>query len=447
MSSIFDFTNLEKLVKSNKPSVIFVVDTNVVMNNVDFLQWHSDIANPIYVLTYPTIYEFSKIKLKNDPSSKEKAIKAIRALVGLSERGHSASGIRIENVGFFISMPFPVKELLDQELEKFSAIREINHDTDTKLMILHQELRRGFPNIPVVSLSGDNLYIFFGRDLGLYVYEFRSFPLTIRDWLAGKVPKLEIDPEKELSEAVHRLEEKSIKVRLTLTGKRLDREYRFESEAGPRIGAIIAEGEGILYHPDLGTVSFIWKLPYKPLTSVNLAKNPDYGEADIYEDHASNFGLTIIPRLNFLGKDQEIPIALRFILMEKLADLATASPDMGLSTLQSPICRIEYFMKAALAVSCWDDEFGQLSDDERNETEIVDKLFQGIIQAWEDPYAFEDFDAFRDYCINTLCQTSNDGVAAFVDSVLSTWNMGQTIELILPPEDIAAAEQDINTDT
>ena len=451
MSSIFDFTNLEKLVKSNKPSVIIVVDTNVVMDNPDFLQWHSDIVNPIFVLTHFTISELAfNIKPKGNQPAGDKVIKARKAIAAfdwLTDQGQPSLGIHFDNIGWLITIPFPDKNQIDPELAKLSYIREINHDTDTALLILHKELICEFSKVPVISLTGDKLYKIFGRDAGLLVYNSQSFPLVIKDWIVSKVPKLHIDPDKVLSEAVQRLEKKSIKVRLTLTGKRLDREYKFESEAGPRYGAIIAEGEGILYHPDLGTVSFIWKLPYKPLTSVNLAKNPDYGEADIYEDHASNFGLTIIPRLNFLGKDQEIPIALRFILMEKLADLATASPDMGLSTLQSPICRIEYFMKTSLAVSCWDDEFGQLSDDERNETEIVDKLFQGMVQAWEDPYAFEDFDAFRDYCINTLCQTSHDNVAAFVDSVLSTWNMGQTIELILPPEDIAAAEQDINSDT
>lgn len=437
MPILFDFINLKKLVDIQSPSAIIVVDTNVLLDNPEFSQWSYDLSNPIFVLAYSTISELAKLKDKKGQPSQEKASAVIRALVRLSDQGPAVAGIHLEGGGWLISVLLPPKEVLSAELDKMGSVREAIHEADTTLLVLHRELNRAFPKIPVVSLTGDQFYTFFASELGLLVYQSQSFPLEVAKWLSVNWPKKAVNMDKELAEAIQRLDRKKINVKLTLINKRLDRDYDFGSDDSPRRGALIAEGEGVLHQSVLGVVGFIWKLLYKPMTSLVLADHPSVGEADIYEGHSSNIDISPVLLINYLGREQEVPESIRDGLASKLCGLADPILiDGALPTLQSPVCTAEFLMKLLKAVDLIRDEKeGQPSSDDSSKNKD-NSWVDRVVAAWNDPHVFKSYDDFHDYLAAHLSKVPPEQVSYSIDKIMNVWNIGHTIEFTLPLEDM-----------
>jgi len=449
MTDIFDLSNLKELVRAQRPAAIILVDTNVVIENEDFSKWQTDLHDPIFVLPWSIIAELARLKDKKNEATKAKARKAIDAFLWLSGQGGSRKGISVTNIGWLITLKVPPRDVLEPELRNLQTIREISYDTDTTFMLLLIGLSKSFPNTPVMLLSGDKILTFFAQDVGLLAYCSRSFPLQLAGWIEKKRPKVAIDLDKELEEAIRRLEKNAISAELTLTTKRVDNDYEFESSEGiSRRGAIIAEGNGIIHHPERGNINFTWRLPYKPWTSKILATDPSTGEPDLYNNEPTNAGIWHPPMLDFLGREMEVPSPLALAIGGKIVEFSIP-PDAGRGipasspTLQSPVCTAEYLMRWQLRFGAWlsGKHFG--SNTESPEEDNIGFL-ESLDIAMIDPYAFDSYEDLLQYCVGYLSKSAERDKYEFLSDILSIWNVGHTVNVILPPEYISEWEESLS---
>lgn len=455
MSDIFDLNNIKELVDAKHPPAVIIVDTNVLMDNRDFSKWQTGLVDPVFVLSYSVLLELVKLKDRKSKSgvdkheeSSDKARNAIESWLGLSDMGHMDKGIYLKDVGWLITVKPPPKDAIEPELDKLIIVKETFHTSDTSLHLLHTELTKSLPDTPVIFLTGEKALVAFIRSFGPLAYCSQSFPLQLSAWITTKRLLPIIDPDKELDEAVKRLEKDAIRVQLTLTGKRLDKDYKFESPEGVnRRGAIIAEGHGVIHHPETGNIGFTWRLPYNPWTSKVLATDALTGEPDLYDRQPGNAGVWHVPSLDFLGRGMDIPASLGLAISGKIVEFSIPpAPSFGIPasapSLQSSLCVAEYLMRGQRAFEVWLDE--RRTGGEKPSEGETDQLIQDLDMATFDPYVFESCEDFLEYCARYLNKSSESEKLEFLSTIFSIWDVGHTVKTILPPEYILEWEETLS---
>lgn len=164
MKEIFNLSNIRKLVESNHPSSIIVIDTNIIMNTPDFHQWKTDVKDenqPIFVLSDLILIELQSIKGKKnkDKESVQTAREANKSWARLTEQGDIANGIRIAEVGWFISIPSPNSTAIRNALVELDEMEHVYGPRDTKFIILTREL---------IKLMPDEMILFATNDISLF---------------------------------------------------------------------------------------------------------------------------------------------------------------------------------------------------------------------------------------------------------------------------------------
>jgi len=427
MADLFDFTAIKDLVAAKQVSSLILLDTNVLMSNPDPKSWQTNLPNPLLIISWSSIGEIARLREKNKEDTQRQAREALDALLSISEQGPSYKGVPIQNVGLVLTLKSPPTEVLEPEIKKLLSIKEMCHGTDTTLMLIQRELNRTFPDLPVMSMTGDKLYTVLARDLGLTVYNSQQLPADLSKYARRNPAQPILDPDAVLAAAVQRLEEKATKVDLVLTGKRLDKSYVFdEFNEDEKPGAIIADGYGRLSIPQKGIISFLWSLPYKPGPPKNLTYHPAGAYPDYYCGY-SLVGMDAIANLDYMGREQDVPHDLAAALTSRIADFAALRPEPDMPTLLNPLCWAEHLMKTALCMEDWEKD----KRADKNMEEFVKNLFN----MWENEEVFPDYQIFKQYCIKTLKLTKEDNVASFLDNVFSTWEIGYKVSFTLPPSD------------
>jgi len=241
MDNIFDFSKIIKLVTEKNPQAIILVDTNIVVDNPVFKAWKTDLANPLFVLPESVIYEISnKIheldKRPNDQESTKTANKfriAWKAIAAMQSKGPMLDGIYIDGIGWFIRLPMPEKGELNNILKqrRYGMVINTIGDIDAGLLLIHEELLKAIPSMPVVSLNNDRKCIYFAKEFGLLHHCAQSFPVKIRKLVPIDPEKTVRDAEKiaaEREEAIAKIEREGWHACLTLTCIRAAN--RFERE-------------------------------------------------------------------------------------------------------------------------------------------------------------------------------------------------------------------------
>jgi len=416
------------LVASKNVSSLILFDTNVLMSNSDPNKWQTGLKEPLIIITWSSIGEIARLREKKDkPDTQQQARGALDALLWISDHGPSDKGVYIQDVGWVIVLPSPPGDLLEPEIKKLLPIKEMCHGTDTTLILIQRELDRCFPLLPVIGFTGDKLYAVLARTLGLTVHNGQELPADLSKYSRKITAGLTVDPDKELAAAVKRIEERAIKVDLVLTGKRLDKHYTFEDTDGDnRISVVIAEGYGQLDIPESGRIGFLWSLPYQPGPPKNLAIHPAGGYPENNCGYSS-YGLGLAARVDYLGRDIEVPHSLDTALISRISEFDGLQAASDMPSLLNPLCGAEQLMKTALCMENWEKD----KRDDKNMEEFTNNLFK----LWEDEDVFSDYEAFKQYCINTLKSTKEHNLSSFLDNVFSTWEIGYKISFALPPSD------------
>ena len=143
MPSIFDLIKITKLVETQHPACVMIVDTNILMNEPDPATWQVSIGPTLYVLSDVIIQELEFIRHRQESrdkaESREKADKAIRSLINIFELGKVTEGIQT-NSGWVIGVPSPQQDKLELDLKQLEDIVKAFGRSDTKLLLLTKEL-------------------------------------------------------------------------------------------------------------------------------------------------------------------------------------------------------------------------------------------------------------------------------------------------------------------
>ena len=161
MQEIFNLSKIKKRVDSKHPPAIIVVDTNIIMNTPDFRQWKTTVSEPIFILSDVVLIELEHIRnrRKKEVESVKSADEAINRVSWLFHQGDIIDGILITEVGWFISIPSPAEDAINEALRQLGSIVEGFGRGDSKFIILTRELSELMPDNTVVFYTGDiNLY-------------------------------------------------------------------------------------------------------------------------------------------------------------------------------------------------------------------------------------------------------------------------------------------------
>jgi predicted ribonuclease YlaK len=112
MPKVFDLSKIPRLVESQHPARILVVDTNILMNDTDTTNWGVTAERQnLFVLSDTLIQELEFIKQKEGSKekaeSRNKAEIAIKGMASLLKQGTITDGIPVK-AGWFPPKWWPI---------------------------------------------------------------------------------------------------------------------------------------------------------------------------------------------------------------------------------------------------------------------------------------------------------------------------------------------------
>ena len=399
MPNVFDLSKISRLVESQHPARILVMDTNILMNDPDPSNWSVTAEGQnLFVLSDTLIQELEFIKHKKGSKEKaESAIKAktaIKSLASLFKQGTITEGIPVK-AGWVIGVPSPKKDELDPELEQLEDIVRAFKRSDTKLLLLTRECHQLFESTPVTLITGEWNLSNAVQMQGVPCHLCTSFPIEgLKEATAITKP---LDWEEVLEEIQSDTKQKAIVVEATLTTQRLAPEWLMLVTGTKRF--MVAEGRGVMRASN-NVQPFLWTILFYPQSLNPRPPEDDEGLADLPSIHLDFFGE------DKFGQDLFDAVA------DRLLDRTNLSFEEGVPTLQSPESVIEMLLY-----------FEYIAEhlDEKGIPEVLPKLRQelkeseGLINYWTDWILNKEDESEKHACLEGLIEALNN-----------CWKIGQT---------------------
>lgn len=318
MSDTFDLMKIKKLIEDKHPPAVIVADTNIVMREPEFKNWITALREPLFVLSDVIITELERIR--NKPDCRERASKAIRSFNALLRSGRISEGIRLENIGWFVSVPSPLADNLKVELERLEAVVGAFGQSDTKLLLLAKELNQHFPYTPIVFATADrNLFNILELN-NIRSYLLLDFPMSGIEKIVTEKALEPIDWDDVLGDIQKTTQDKSVEVELTLTAKQcLPKWVSHTTPTADREPLVVAEGYGVVRGLNTGTLRFLWSLPFKPIDWKLDTPESDIQLPVTQPDESTGASYVGTAHLDFLGDDNNIAVELTEALTEKIS--------------------------------------------------------------------------------------------------------------------------------
>ena len=440
MSQIFNLTAIGKLVETEHPSIIVLIDTNILMKEPDFSNWKTSIDKPLFVFNDVNIIELQYLRSKKDSKTSGSAIEASHSLSNLFNKGKISDGIHIENIGWFISVPSTKENTIKPELDQWDPIVKAFGASDTKLLLLARELNQSLPDIPTTLATGDvNLFnIVSSNDIP--AYQFKGFPMSD---LADIVKKYLIAPVKiDWTSVLEDIQEEtiaeSLEVKLTLQTRRSLPRWIHElpndtlEEDNLLSKLRFAEGIGLIYDGGTGkSRRFGWCLPYEELGTsipykgsslsdwsdeINKSTNDDQLTVDTEKE---TFQLEFYLGHGTLDVSEKV-IELIIDRIHNCSDPLAYFIDMP--TLQSPKTVVELILWLQLA------------------RPFLGSDIEGIMQ--RNVNYVENFNNFIEFGVNWLALTDSIGdieidaeenVSDVLRAIERCWSIGETVTFKIIP--------------
>lgn len=396
MAEIFDLSKIKRLVEEKHPPAILIIDTNVLMNEPDFLKWGTSIGKPIFVLPEMIHIELEYLKGKPEPT-KEKAIKAIKSVNNLFKQGKIVDGIVIEGVGSFISIPTPKADQVNPELAQLDDIVKAFHRSDIEFLLLTRECNQFIPNIPTLFVTSEYSLFHIMEGRGIPSYMFESFPMSGIEEIIKKSLIKPIDWDKELADMQVTTKQNSIVVEATLIS------YGSAPKWLGKGSLVIAEGYGVVYDGSKNR-SFLWTIPFYHRNIISSPKSSEENTADFPSIH-----------LEFLDED-DFDQNLFDGIADRLLDCANINFKEGKPTLQNP----ESIMEMLLYFEYINRKGASEEALERLRQEIEES--EGLIHYWTDWILGTEDEDERTACLE-----------GFIQAIKDCWEIGQTYKFSFIP--------------
>jgi len=423
MSNVFDLMKIKRLVEDKHPATVIVVDTNIVMREPDFKNWKTSLKEPLFVLSDVVIAELERIRKK--PDSREQASKAIENFNALLTSGRISEGIKLEGIGWFVSVPSPLRDNLKMELNQLEAVVEAFGQSDAKLLLLAKELNQSFPDTPTVFATADrNLFNILELN-GIRSYLLLSFPMSgIEDVVKEKALK-PVNWDSVLAEIQKTTQDKSAEVELTLTAKRcLPKWFGETTTAKSYEPPVVAEGYGIVRRRNAGTLRFLWSLPFKPIDwkldspGSLLEETSNIGLPVMQPNESTRPEYMETAHLDFLGDEQNITNELIEALANKISECRSPVAYIeDMPTVQDPISVMQMLLL-----------FDYLAKQEDQEQKISNDAVRTLREEIRDSEGLLNF--WGEWVIDR--QDNDDDTHIILGELLmamrSCWRIGDTVK-------------------
>ncbi len=399
MPNVFDLSKISRIVESNHPVCILVIDTNVLMDEPDPANWNVTIGPTLFVLSDGTIHELEYIRQKPESrekgDSREKAAKAITSLANLFKKGKITEGIPIK-AGWVIGVPSPNQDKLDIELKQIEDIVKVFRSSDAKLLILTKECGQSFESTSVILVTAEvNLYNESQMN-GIPCHLCTGFPIESLKEVDEKIG----DWNQALKDMQVTTKQNSIVVEATLT------DYKSAPQWLGAKALIIAEGYGVMYDGNKNR-SFLWTVPFYPQNIISIPKSSKENTPDLPPIY-----------LDFLGED-DFDQNIFDGIADRLLDCTSPSFEEDKPTLQNP----ESIMEMLIYFEYINREGMSDGALEKLRQEIEES--EGLIHYWTDWILNSESDEHE----QTAC------LEGFIEAVKNCWILGQTYKFsFIPPK-------------
>jgi len=396
MSTVFDLSKVSRLVDSQHPARILIMDTNIIMNNPNPDNWSINAAGQsLFVLSDTVVLELASIRQKRGSNerleSSHKADIANKSLASLFGQGSITEGIPVK-AGWVVCVPTPKTDELDPELDQLKDIVDVLGRSDTKLLLLTKECHQLFASTPVTLLTGDwDLYNTVQAQ-GVPCHLCASFPVEgLKEAAAITRP---VDWDEELAEIQAKIVRNSIVVEATLTAQRSAPSWLMSLTETKQF--TIAEGHGVLRIGN-GVRPFLWTIAFYPQTIEPQSSDDNEGLVDLPSIH-----------LDFFGKN-DFEQDLFDAIADRLLDCTNLTFKEGRPSLQSPESTMEMLLYFEYLLREGVPEGGL--EKLRQEIEESD----GLVNYWTDLVLSTENEDERYACLKGLVEAMND-----------CWEIGQT---------------------
>ena len=426
MSNIFDFSKINKLISDVHASAVIIVDTNVLINEPDFLKWKTSLKNPVFVISILNIIELEYVKAKNKPQSSGNANRAVVSINNLLRTGEISEGINVKGVGWFVSIPLPKEDAIREELSRLKSLVSAFGQTDIELLLLTSELNQTIGNVTSIFATGEYNLFNLLKAQGLPAYQFESFPMKGLSRLVSYYQErhLSVDWEGLLTDIQKEAHKKLIEVELTLTSKSIAPRWLAQLIGGKESRYIlIAEGTGTIKIPT-GELEFSWTLPFSQFRLLFLRNNKS--EAISSEPKPIESDRLGVVNLDFGEREHDVPEHIIRSLAEKFNQAANPWSYLdGMYTVHDPISVTIFYLlfhylqrnqQSALtlndAVEWLRKEINQYND--LSEVEIKELVFY-------DPESEEEYSSMYHLLL---------------PAINNCWSIGETISINLVQQEL-----------
>jgi hypothetical protein len=419
MSDVFNLRKIQELIKDKKPNAIILADTNLIMTEPDFSNWHTSCGEVLFVLSDVVILELHNLKNKRKKDDRTEfetytaAQKASRSICELYSSGYITDGIHVKSVGWFISVPSPKESEIGCELKERDSIVKAFGTADAKFLLLAKQIFETIPNTPTVFATADKLLFSIISSNGIPAYIFKGFPIADLNRYTVRKPALKaVDWNEILANVQKTIETKSVEVALTLTSKRTIPKWLWiTTNHSSDSSLLVAEGHGVI---NFGKgIGFSWSLPYsewdypflRPEQADQLYPKPRFLSKTAY--------------LDFSGHDNDIPAK----VTKKLAEIMTLcsfpwAHTVGFPTILNPVSVIKYFFHVTYFVE-------KLYEKASTDDEIALEFAEAYIEA----PSFEDFGIkifARLACNLDDEDRTSEALYQLFTALKNCWNVGES---------------------
>lgn len=396
MPNVFDLSKISRLVESQHPVRILVMDTNILMNDPDPSNWSVTAEGQnLFLLSDTLIQELEFIRRKEGSKekaeSRDKADMSIKSMASLFKQGTITEGIPVK-AGWVIGVPSPKKDELDPELEQLEDIVRAFKRSDTKLLLLTRECHQLFKSTPVTLITGEWNFSNAVQMQGVPCYLCAGFPIEgLKEAAAITKP---VDWEQVLEEIQSDTKQKAIVVEAILTAQRSAPPWLMLVTGTKRF--MIAQGRGVMRAGN-DVRPFLWTILFYPQTLGPRPSGDDEGLSDLPSIYLDFFGED-----NF-GQDLFDAIA------DRLLDCTNLSFEEGTPTLQNP----ESIMEMLLYFEYLNRKGVSEKALEKLRQEIEES--EGLIHYWTDWILDSEDEDEQTACLE-----------GFIEAVKNCWEIGQT---------------------
>ena len=429
MSEFFDLGNLKELIEKDPLATVFIIDTNMVMNNPDLRKWNIDVKPSVFVVPFLVMRELeakkNRINEKKDPSAEDIAKRdeisnANKGIAELCKIGRISEGIKVKNNWVIIVNAYEGvwnSETLHKEKQRLMKMTLLTGEDPIFLLFIQQCINE-FPRNNVILLTGDIGLSNIAGGIGLNAYAGRYFPLRMKKYLQNLKVLLPVNWDKVLVEAHKKLESLSWHVDLTLISKRLELS-KSEEDDDVEKAVIVAEGFGLIHDTDKN-INFLWRMPYKhnvpkdtigetvryKYDVVDYCYSPDWHGDDFRDLHADQINIS---------SDADMNQTLLKNLKTELSHFCRPYNKYDI-TLQGPLSCIAHYFTA-----CKVEELLFTPGYEQEPGCEADNIDHGSP-------AFGSYEELTEYVYREL-RSSTDTAGHFFMGLAQSWDIGQTVQL------------------